>query len=89
MGKFEIDFGNINRKREAESAKKVVTGLVAAAMMQLFVLCICVLIVLFLTNKFTLFLLSLMTLVFAVILLAVYTSSKNYKSKLKATEDEV
>ena len=37
-------------------------------------------------NKFTLFLLAFMTLVFAVILMAVYTTNRNYKSKLKAVE---
>ncbi len=86
MEKFEIDFDKMKRRAEAEKAREVFTAWVGIAMAQLFVLCICGLIILFWINKFTLFLLALMTLVFAVILMAVYTTNRNYKSKFKAVE---
>ena len=88
MEKFEIDFDKMRRMGDVEMAKKVFNVWVGAAMTQLFILCISFLIVLFWTNKFTLFMLSLMTLVLVVMLIAVYTTNKNYKSKLKAAEDE-
>jgi ABC-type bacteriocin/lantibiotic exporter with double-glycine peptidase domain len=88
MEKFEVDFGKMKRRSEAEKAKRILHAWVGTAMIQLFALCICVLIILFWTNKFTLFLLALMTLFLAVILMAVYTTNRNYKSKLKAMEDD-
>ena len=86
MEKFEIDFDKMKRRAEAEKAREVFTAWVGIAMAQLFVLCVCGLIILFWINKFTLFLLALMTLVFAVILMVVYTTNRNYKSKFKAVE---
>ena len=88
MDNFEFDFNRMARKADVEFAKRVFTKWVGIVMCQLFILCICSLIVLFWTNKLTLFLLSLMGLFFVVILLAVYTTNKSYRNKLKAMEDE-
>lgn len=89
MGKFELDFEKLERQAEVEAAKRVFEIWIGIAMIQVFILCICVLIVLFWTNKLTLFLLSVMALFFVAILLAVLTTLKGYKNKLKSVEDEL
>nr|WP_319218008.1 hypothetical protein [uncultured Trichococcus sp.] len=88
MDRFEFDFDNMRRIGDVETARRVFTVWVGLTMAQLFILCVCALIVLFWANKFTFFLLSLMTLLFITMLIAVYTTKMRYKSKLKAMEDE-
>jgi hypothetical protein len=88
MGKFEIDFDKLARKAELNKAKKVVQFYVGIAMIQIFIVCVCGLAVLFWPNKLTMFMLSVMTLMLAVVVIAICMTLKEYKHKARIEEDE-